>query len=131
MTKVPMHTNIQTGYEWVQYTLAGNEKKCLRTFRMSSHVFGQLCNTLCTQYWYNGTRRVFLKESVAVTLVVLGHAEGNKIVQDKFQHTGETVHGYVATVVTLLTRVMAADIIKLADRTFQDVPEHIQHSDRY
>ena len=50
MTKVPMHTNIQTVYEWVQYTLTGNEKKCLRTFRMSSHVFGQLCNTLHTQY---------------------------------------------------------------------------------
>ena len=68
---------------------------------------------------------------MAVTLVILGHAEGNRIVQDKFQHTGETMHGYVATVVTLLTRVMAADIIKPADRTFRDVPEHIQHSDRY
>ena len=39
MTKVPMQTNIQTGYEWVWYTLTGNEHKCLRTFRMSSHVF--------------------------------------------------------------------------------------------
>ncbi|KAL0010398.1 hypothetical protein SO802_005506 [Lithocarpus litseifolius] len=39
MTKVPMHTNIQTRYEWVQYTLNGNEKKCHNAFRMSSHVF--------------------------------------------------------------------------------------------
>ena len=68
---------------------------------------------------------------MAVTLVVLGHAEGNRWVQERFQHSGETVHRHVDTVVTLLTRVMAADIIKLADRTFQDVPEHIQHSDRY
>ena len=25
MNKVPMHTNLQTGYEWVQYILNGNE----------------------------------------------------------------------------------------------------------
>ena len=84
MTKVSMHTNIQTGYEWVQYTLTGNVKKCLSTFRMSSHVFGQLCNTLRTQYGYNYIRRICLEESVAMTLVVLGHAEGNRIVHNRF-----------------------------------------------
>ena len=124
MTKVPLHTNIQIGYEWVQYILIGNEKKCQRQFRMSSHVFEQLCNTLC-QYGYNGTRRVCLEESLAMTLVVLGHAKGNKMVHDRFQHSSETVHRHVATVVTLLATVMAADIIKLVDRTFRDVPEHI------
>ena len=39
MNKISMHTNIQTGYEWVQYTLNGNEQKCHNSFRMSSHVF--------------------------------------------------------------------------------------------
>ena len=48
MTKVPMHINIHTRYEWVQYALNGNEKKCRNAFRMSSHVFRQLCNTLRT-----------------------------------------------------------------------------------
>ena len=130
MTKIPLHTNIQSGYEWVQYTLIENEEKCRRNFRMSSHVFGQLCNTL-HQYEYNGTRKVCLEESLAMTLVVLGHAKGNRWVQERFQHSGETVHRHVGTVVTLLATVMAADIIKPADRTFQDVPEHIQHSGRY
>ena len=41
MTKVPIHTNIQIEYEWVQYALNGNEKKCCNAFR-------QLCNTLHT-----------------------------------------------------------------------------------
>ena len=124
MTKVPLHTNIQIGYEWVQYILIGNEKKCQRQFRMSSHVFEQLCNTL-RQYGCNSTRRVCLEKSLAMTLVVLGHAKGNKMVQDRFQHSGETMHRHVATVVTLLATIMAADIIKPVDRTFQDVPEHI------
>ena len=41
------------------------------------------------------------------------------------------MHRHVGTVVTLLAIVMVVDIIKPADRTFQDVPEHIQHSSRY
>ena len=48
MNKVLMHTNIQTGYEWVQYILNRNEQKCHNVFRLSSHVFRQLYNTLCT-----------------------------------------------------------------------------------
>ena len=55
MNKVPMHTNIQTMYEWVQYTLHGNEQKCCNAFRVSCHVFGELCNTLSTQYRYEGS----------------------------------------------------------------------------
>ena len=84
MTKVPMHTNIQIGYEWVQYTLNGNEQKCHNSFRMSSHVFRQLCNKLRTRYGYDGTKRVCLEESVAMTLVLLGNAMGNRMMQDSF-----------------------------------------------
>ncbi|KAL0008011.1 hypothetical protein SO802_009513 [Lithocarpus litseifolius] len=79
MNKVPMHTNIQTGYGWVQYTLDGNEKKCHNAFRMSSHVFRQLCHTLCTRYGYDGTKLVCLEELVAMTLTLLGNAMGNRM----------------------------------------------------
>ncbi|XP_065634738.1 uncharacterized protein LOC112006635 [Quercus suber] len=97
---------------------------------MSSYVFRQLCNTL-RQYGYYGTRSVCMKESLAMTLMVLGHAHGNRMVQERFQHLGEIVHRHVANVVTLLATVMAPDIIQPANRTFQDVPKNIQHSDRY
>lgn len=72
-----------------------------------------------------------MEESLAMTLMILGHGEGNRMVQERFQHSGETVHRHMGTVVTLLATVMARDIIQPADRTFRDVPEHIQHSDRY
>ena len=45
MNKVLMHTNLQKGYEWVQYILNGNERKCRIVFRLSRHVFRKLCNT--------------------------------------------------------------------------------------
>ena len=71
MNKVPMHTNLQTGYEWIQYILNRNKRKCRNVFRLSSHVFREICNTLRTQYGYDDTKRVHLEESVAMTLVVL------------------------------------------------------------
>ena len=131
MNKIPMHTNIQTGYEWVQYTLDGNKQKCHNSFRMSSHVFRQLCNTLHTRYGYDDTKRVFLEELVTMTLVLLGNVMGNRMMQDRFQHSSETMHRHVATVVTLLATVMAPDIIKPTDPTFRTVPSHIQGSYRY
>ena len=58
MNKVSMHTNVETGYEWAQYILHGNERKCRNVFRVPCHVFGELCNTLSTQYGYKGSKRV-------------------------------------------------------------------------
>ena len=80
MNKVPMHTNIQTGYEWVQYILNEHEQKCRNVFRLLSLMFRQLYNTLCIKYGYDDTKRVCLEEFVAITLVVLGNGMGNRMV---------------------------------------------------
>ena len=66
---------------------------------------------------------------MAMALVVLSNSMGNRMVQDRFQHSGETAHRHVATVVTLLATIMATDIIKPADRTFHNVPSHIRNSE--
>ena len=63
-----------------------------------------------------------------MSLALLGNAMGNRMMQDRFQHSGEIVYRHVATVVTLLATVMAPDIIKPADPTFRTMPSHIQGS---
>ena len=72
-----------------------------------------------------------MEEYLALTLVVLGNAMGNRMMQDRFQHSDEIVHRHVATIIILLATVMAPDIIKPADPTFCTMPSHIQGSDRY
>ena len=131
MNKVLTHTNLRTGYEWVWYILNGNKRKCCNVFRLSSHLFRELNNTLRTQYGYEGTKRVRLEESVAMTLVILGSGMCNRTVQDRFQRSGETVSLHVEMIVSLLAIVMAADIIKPDDPAFPNVPQHILNSDRY
>ena len=66
-----------------------------------------------------------------MTLVLLGNAMGNRMMQDRVQHSDVTVHQHVATVITLLATIMAPDIIKPTDPTFCTVISHIQGSDRY
>ena len=61
MNKVPMHTNVQSRHEWVQYILHGNERKCRNIFRLSPHVFGKLCNALYNQYGYEVAKEFTLK----------------------------------------------------------------------
>ena len=56
---------------------------------------------------------------------------GNRMVQDRFQHSSETVHWHVATIVTLLAIVMVVNIIKPTDPTFHNVPSHIRNLERY
>ena len=66
-----------------------------------------------------------------MTLVVLGSGMCNRMVQDRFQHSGETVSQHMGTVVTLLANVIAANIIKPTDPAFPNMPQHIHNSDSY
>ena len=88
-------------------------------------------NILRTQYGYDGTKIVCLEESMAITLVVLGNGMDNRMVKDRFQHLGETVHQHVVMVVTLLATVMATYIIKPVDCTFRNVQSHIRNLEWY
>ena len=66
-----------------------------------------------------------------MTLVLLGNAMGNRMMQNRFQHSSETMHRHVTTVVTLLATVMAPDIIKPTAPTFHTMSSHIHGSYRY
>ena len=72
-----------------------------------------------------------MEESVTMILVVLGSGMCNRMVYDRFQHSGKTVHRHMDTIVTLLANATVANIIKLADPTFPNVPQHIRNSERY
>ena len=57
-------------------------------------------------------------------LNTLGHGFRNKIVQERFQHLGETVSKHFTRVLLAVSR-MAIDIINHIDREFRDVPSKI------
>jgi hypothetical protein len=130
IAKEPCRTSSQTDYKWVMEILQGNPDRCKQNFRMEIHVFIYLCKELKEKYYLKGTRKLTIEELVAMFLSTLGHGFGNRIVQEMFQHSGETVSRHFTRVLMAVSR-MAIDIINPIDREFKNVPRKILDDERY
>ncbi|XP_059451159.1 protein ALP1-like [Corylus avellana] len=130
ITKEPCRTSSQTGYKWVMEILQGNPDRCKQNFRMEIHVFIYLCKELKERYHLRDTRKLTVEELVAMFFITLGHGFGNRIVQERFQHSGETISRHFTSVLMAVSR-MAIDIINPIDREFRDVPSKICDDERY
>ena len=115
ITKEPYRISSQTCYKWVMEILQDNPDRCKQNFRMEIHVFLYLCKELKEKYHLRGTRKLTVEEFVVIFLNILGHGFGNKIVQEMFQHSGETVSRHFTRVLITVSR-MAIDIINPIDR---------------
>jgi hypothetical protein len=120
----------ETGYKWLIHCMTSKGKTCYHNFRMKPYVFFQLCNVLQHTYGLRHTRRIRLEESVAICLRILGHETCNRLVQDRFQHSGETIHRHFHKVLKCLNQ-MSMDVLKPSDPTFSVVPSHIQNNQLY
>ena len=57
---------------------------------MDKQVFSLLCAAL-VDHGLKSTKHMGVKEIVAMFLHVLGHGVGNRIIQERFQHSSETI----------------------------------------
>jgi hypothetical protein len=126
----PCRTSSQTGYKWVMEILQGNPVRCKQNFIMEIHVFIYLCKKLKERYHLRGIRKLTVEELVAMFFSTLGHGFGNRIVQEMFQHSGETVTRHFTRVLMAVSR-MAIDINNPTNREFRDVPSKIRDDERY
>ncbi|KAH9721346.1 DDE Tnp4 domain-containing protein [Citrus sinensis] len=92
--KQPCMNSLETGNVWLMRVLKGNETRCQRMFRMEKDVFFRLCNELEINYGLKGSRRVSTTEVLGMFLHTIGHGVGNRLAQERFQHSGETVSRY-------------------------------------
>jgi hypothetical protein len=97
---------------------------------MEIQVFLYLCKELKERYHLRDTRKLTVEELVAIFLNTLGHVYGNRIVQEMFQHSGETISRHFIRVLIAVSR-MAIDIINPIDREFMDVPSKIRDDKQY
>ncbi|KAK2658423.1 hypothetical protein Ddye_004956 [Dipteronia dyeriana] len=74
---------------FIMEILKRNYRHCHEQFRMEIHVFIKLCDRL-RSYGLTSTKGVGLKEGVGMFLMTLRHGVGNIIIQEQFQHSGET-----------------------------------------
>ena len=91
---------------------------------MKPHVFLQ------HSYRLRHTRHIRLEESIGMCLMILGQGVCNRLVQVRFQHSGETINRHFHRVLKCLN-IISMDILKPSNPTFSVVPRHIQKNPLY
>ncbi|KAK2646379.1 hypothetical protein Ddye_021574 [Dipteronia dyeriana] len=128
--KQPCMNSIQTDNMWMHEIIQGNENRCHRMFRMEKHVFLKLCVDLEAKYGLKGLINMNSIEILGMCLHILGHGVGNRLAQERFQHSGETMSRYFSQMLDIFC-LLAIDIIKPMDPEFKDIPEEILRDSRY
>lgn len=91
--------------------------------------FFQLCDEL-VQHGLSPTRTIGIHEMVGMFLNIVGHRVGNRMAQERFQHSAETIHRHFKNVLCACEK-LAKEYIQPKDHTFQDIHPKILGDPRY
>lgn len=118
----------ETGHQFVQRILNGHDRLCHDLFRMKKDAFLRLASFLRSRRLLSDTYNVTVEEQLAIFLYTVGHNERNRVVQDRFQHSGETISRYFNKVLVAISKI-ASDIIR-PHRSLDEVPPEIMNDSR-
>ncbi|KAA8522645.1 hypothetical protein F0562_012992 [Nyssa sinensis] len=94
ITRQPRRSVSPSGSGFMTEVLNGHDDVCREMFRMDKHVFHKLCDTLRQRGMLRDTAGVMIEEQLAIFLNIVGHNERNRVIQERFQHSGETISRY-------------------------------------
>jgi hypothetical protein len=93
----PCRTSVLRGGDWVLEVLSGHPLRCYENFRVAPDVFARIADLVRTQIEENYRSRVSIEERLAMFLYTVGQNASNRVVQERFQHSGETVSRYMCS----------------------------------
>ncbi|CAN1147368.1 Protein ALP1-like [Linum perenne] len=94
LSRMPPLASSQRRRNFMAEVLDGPDDMCREMFRMDKHVFHKLCSIFRHRGLLRDTCGVMIEEQVAIFLNIIGHSERNRVVQERFQHSGETISRY-------------------------------------
>ena len=121
INKTPCYDSKQTGWAQVRRCMEGNEKLCYNMFKMKKEVFHNLWQVLQHDYGLQHSRNIRLEKLVVICLLIFGHGTSNQMVQEIFQHLGETISRHFEKMITLLGARFAVAYVKPSNPTFSEV----------
>ncbi|XP_010521713.1 PREDICTED: uncharacterized protein LOC104800545 isoform X2 [Tarenaya hassleriana] len=71
--------------------LEGPDDDCREMLRMDKRVFRKLSDTLRRKCLLRDTAGVMIEEQIAIFLNIVGHNQRNRVIQERFRHSGETI----------------------------------------
>ncbi|KAJ7975538.1 DDE_4 domain-containing protein [Quillaja saponaria] len=114
ITKQPCRSFSPKGGGFMVELLNGDDVFCREMLRMDKHVFHKLCDILRQRSMLRDTAGVMIEEQLTIFLNIIGHNERNRVIQERFQHSGETISRH-------FNNVLKA--IKSLSREFLQPPE--------
>ena len=128
--KEPCMDSYNTGMHWLIEILNGHWIRCVNIFRMDAETLKSLALELETMYGLKPSRRMSVIEKVGMFLYTLALGASNREVQERFQHSGETVSRNFNEVLRSMC-LLAADLIRPVDPEFTTIPLEIEMNPRY
>ena len=128
ISREPCRTSILSGHVFVQEILRRNPIQCLELLRMEKHVFFRLCAVFREKRLLQDSRYVFVEEKIAIFLMTIGQNHRNRILQDLFQHSGETIHRHFHDALVAVIH-FSMEIIK--QPPYHQIPKEILHNLRF
>ncbi|GMF18388.1 unnamed protein product [Phytophthora fragariaefolia] len=96
--KQPLHTSVLQGSDWVAELMEGNPTRMFSSYRMTKPVFRRFCTALSRADPETPWSRVSVEEKAAIFLYCVSKNASNSDLQERFQHSGETIYRYVLNV---------------------------------
>ncbi|XP_026459121.1 uncharacterized protein LOC113359753 [Papaver somniferum] len=106
---------------------SSDDEEDLDSFRTEKHVFLRLCDMLKEKDLLRHSNGVRVEEKVAIFMLVVGHNERNRILQERFQHSGETISRHFNAVLDAIV-ALADDFLLPAGA---DTPSEILENPRF
>jgi len=91
--KEPCRNSILQGHSYIQELLSDdcNPRRAAEGLRMPFPTFRLLMQELQQRNFLVDSRYVSAEEKLAIFLHIVGHKSSNRLVQERFQHSGETI----------------------------------------
>lgn len=124
----PCRTSALTGYEYVQELIHGHPDRMFDSFRMELHVFVRLCETMKSAGFLDDSREVCVEEAMGIFILTVCHNTRNRMVAERFQHSGETISKHFNRVLKALCRYSHHII---TPRYLAETPPEVLHNPRY
>lgn len=89
--KTARNTSILTGAQKTIEFLEGHPVRFYEQFRLEKHIFYLLRDALCERKLLKDTNRMTVDEQLLMFLHTIGHNVRNRVIQDRYQHSGEPI----------------------------------------
>ena len=91
-----------TGSLFIQAVLDGSSSICYELMRMEKHEFISLCHMFREKRWLVDNKHFSVEEKMAIFLMTISHNLQNRLLKNRFQHSGQTIHKYLHEVLVAM-----------------------------